>query len=133
MSPRTLTTVRRPASLRGVLPRYQVFDRRKRPPMTVSVFYLDPERGTVVFEVFEDGFREFLKRAPGLRGKRFDWMLDVDANAPGDTISEIVIPGPMPVAERRGDEDAPRLTLEEAVEAMKADSLYRVIRTSDPV
>jgi len=133
MSPRTLTMVRRPPMLRGVLPRYQVFDRRKRPPMTVSVFYVDPDRDAVVFEVYEDRFREFLKRSPGLRRKRFDWMIDVDPDAPGDTISEIVRPGPIPIPERRGGEDAPRLTLEEAVEAMKADSFYRVIRTSDPV
>lgn len=133
MSPRTLTTVRRHAALRGVPPRYQVFDRRKQPPMTVSVFYVDPARDAVVFEVYEDGFREFLKRAPALGGKRFDWMLDVDPNAPGDTISEIVVPEPMPLPERRGGENAPRLTLEDAVEAMKADSLYWVIRTSDPV
>lgn len=133
MSPRTLTMVRRPPMLRGVLPRYQVFDRRKRPPMTVSVFYVDPDRDAVVFEVYEDRFREFLKRSPGLRRKRFDWMIDVDPDAPGDTISEIVRPGPIPIPERRGGEDAPRLTLEEAVEAMKTDSFYRVIRTSDPV
>ncbi|HYO46551.1 MAG TPA: hypothetical protein VEY33_07680 [Gemmatimonadota bacterium] len=133
MSPRTLTMVRRPPMLRGVPPRYQVFDRRERPPITVSVFYVDPDRDAVVFEVYEDGFREFLKRSPGLGGKRFDWMLDVDPDAPGDTISEIVRPGPMPIPERRGGEDAPRLTLEEAVEAMKADPFYRVIKTSDPV
>ncbi|MGH7566839.1 MAG: hypothetical protein ACREK2_08420 [Gemmatimonadota bacterium] len=132
-SPRTLTTVRPPPSLRGVLPRYQVFDRRKSPPMTVSVFYVDPDRDAVVFEVYDDGFREFLKRAPGLGGKQFDWMLDVDPDAPGDTISEVVVPEPMPVPERRGGADAPRLTLEEAVEVVKADSLYGVIRTSDPL
>jgi hypothetical protein len=133
MSPRTLTTVRRHPALRGVPPRYQVFDRRKQPPMTVSVFYVDPDRDAVVFEVYDDGFREFLKRAPGLGGKQFDWMLDVDPDAPGDTISEVVVPEPMPVPERRGGVNAPRLTLEEAVEVMRDDPLYRVIKTSDPV
>lgn len=101
--------------------------------MTVSVFYVDPDQDAVVFEVYEDGFREYLKQAPGLRGKRFDWMLDVDPNAPDDTISEIVIPGPMPAPEAHGGDGAPGLTLEEAIDAIKADSLYWVIRTSDPV
>ncbi len=132
-NPRTLTMVRRPPSLRGVPPRYQVFDRRKHPPMTVSLFYLDPSRETVVFEVYDDGFREFLKGAPGLAGKRFCWMLDVDPDAPDDTITEIVIPEPMPVPEPWGGEGAAPLALDEAVEAIGFDELYRVIRTSDPV
>ena len=59
---RTLTMVRRPPSRRGVPPRYQVFDRRKQPPMTIGVFYRDPKRETVVFEVYQDDFREFLKQ-----------------------------------------------------------------------
>lgn len=133
MSLRTLTMVRRPPSRRGVPPRYQVFNRRKQPPMTVGVFYRDPKRETVVFEVYEDGFREFLKRDSDLAGRRFDWILDVDPDAPGDTISAIVRPAPMPVAARRGPLDAPALTLEEALEAVKRDEDYRVIRTSDPL
>lgn len=133
MSLRTLTMVRRPPSRRGVPPRYQVFDRRNQPPMTVGVFYRDPKRETVVFEVYQDEFREFLKRDSELGGRRFDWLLDVDPDAPGDTISEIVRPAPMPVAARRGPVDAPALTLEEAVEAVKRDENYRVIRTSDPL
>jgi hypothetical protein len=133
MIPRTLTMVRRPAMLRGETPRYQVFDRRKSPPMTVSRFYVGSERGAVVLEVYEDGFREFLKRVPGLRGKQFEWMLDVDPDAPGNTISEIVVPEPMPDPAIRGDEDAPLLTLSEAVEAIGAEPCYWVIPTSDPV
>ncbi|HEY7471102.1 MAG TPA: hypothetical protein VIE68_02020 [Gemmatimonadota bacterium] len=130
---RTITMVHRPPSLRGVPPRYQVFDRRKRPPMTVGVFYRDPKRDAVVFEVYEDEFREFLKRGAGLAGKRFEWMLDVEPDAPGDTISAIVRPAPIPVVEPHGAADAPRLTLDEAVEAVKAVADYRVIRTSDPL
>jgi hypothetical protein len=132
MIPRTLTMVRRPSMLRGELPRYQVFDRRTSPPMTVSRFYV-AERGAVVFEVYEDGFREFLKRAPGLSGKRFEWMLDVDPDAPTNTISEIVVPEPMPDAEPRGDESAQLLTLAGAVEAIGTEPCYWVIPTSDPV
>jgi hypothetical protein len=120
-----------PPSLRGVPPRYQIFDRSKHPPMTVGVFYSD--RDAVVFEVYEDEFREFLKREPALSGKRFDWMLDVAPDAPGDTISAIVRPKPMPVPERHGSENAPSLTLEEAVEVVRGNERYRVIRTSDPV
>lgn len=131
--PRTLTMVRRPAMLRGEMPRYQVFDRRKNPPMTVSRFYLGSDGDTVVFEVYEDRFREFLKRSPRLAGKRFAWTIDVDPDAPGETISEIVIPEPMPVPEPHGGADSPRLTLEEAVEAIREDPLYWVIPTSDPV
>lgn len=130
---RTLTMVRRHPSLRGVPPRYQVFDRRMRPPMTVGRFYVDPERDGVVFEVYEDEFRGFLKREPALAGKRFAWMLDVDPDAPGDTISAIVRPEPMPVPEIHGDPDAAKLTLEEALAAFRGREGYRVIRTSDPV
>lgn len=133
MQPRTLTMVRRPPSLRGVPPRYQVFDRRKGPPMTVARFYADAERDGVVFEVYEDDFRELLKREPALAGKRFTWLLDVDPDSPGDTISAVVRPEPMPVPETRGDPDAPKLTLEEALEALGGRERYRVIRTSDPL
>ena len=133
MIPRTQTMVRRPVMLRGEMPRYQVFDRRKSPPMTVSRFYLGSDRGAVVFEVYEDGFREFLKRTSGLRGKRFEWMLDVDPDSPTDTITEIVVPEPMPEAAPHGDADAPLLTLAGAIEAIAAEPRYWVIPTSDPV
>lgn len=131
--PRTLTMVRRAPMLRGEMPRYQVFDRRKSPPMTVSRFYVGSDAGVVVFEVYEDWFREFLKRAPGLAGKRFAWMLDVEPDAPTNTISRIVVPDPMPEPEIRGDDGSPALTLAEAVEAIGAEPCYWVIPTSDPV
>lgn len=130
---RALTMVRRPPSRWGVPPRYQVFDRRKSPPMTVGRFYADPRWDGVVFEVYEDEFREFLKREPALAGKRFTWVLDVDPDAPGDTISAVVRPEPMPVPEPHGPPDAPKLTLEEALAALRGREGYRVIRTSDPV
>ena len=133
MPTRTLTMVRRPPSLRGVPPRYQVFDRRKRPPMTVGMFYRDPHEDTVVFEVYDDEFREFLKQDPAFGGRRFDWMIDVASDAPGDTITEIVRPTPMPARTRRGSANAPALTLEEALAAVKRVGDYRVIRTSDPL
>ncbi|HJR52165.1 MAG TPA: hypothetical protein VJ982_00480 [Gemmatimonadota bacterium] len=133
MPPRTLTMVRRPPSLRGIPPRYQVFDRRKRPPMTVAMFYRDLVGDTVVFEVYDDEFRELLKQDPALRGKRFEWMIDVAPNAPGDTITEIVRPAPMPIPTRRGPADVPALTLEEALAAVQGVGDYRVIRTSDPL
>lgn len=133
MPPRTLTMVRRPSSLRGILPRFQVFDRRKRPPMTVGMFYRDLTGETVVFEVYDDEFREFLKHDPALEGKRFEWMIDVPPDAPGETITGIVRPTPMPATTRRGSANAPFLTLEEALAAAKRVGDYRVIRTSDPV
>lgn len=133
MQPRTVTMVRRPPSLRGVPPRYQVFDRRKRPPMTVARFYADVERDGVVFEVYEDDFRELLKREPALAARRFTWLLDVDPDSPGDTISAVVRPEPMPVPETRGVPDAPKLTLEEALEALGGRERYRIIQTSDPL
>jgi hypothetical protein len=109
-----------------------VFDRRLDPPMTVGLFYFDPAREAVVFEVYDDVFREFLKQAPALAGKRFDWMLDVAADAPHDPRYAVVRPSPIPVATDHGSEDAPALTLEEAVAACAAADNYRVIRTSDP-
>lgn len=133
MPPRTLTMVRRPPSLRGIPPRYQVFDRRKRPPLTVAVFYRGLVGDAVVFEVYDDEFRELLKQDPALRGKRFEWMIDVAPDAPGDTITEIVRPSPMPIPTRRGPADAPALTLEEALAAVQRVEDYRVIRTSDPL
>ena len=39
----------------------------------------------------------------------------------------------MPIPARRGHMDAPALTLEEALEAVKRAEFYRVIRTSDPL
>lgn len=132
MTPRSLTMVRRPPSLRGVPPRYQVFDRRKSPPMTVSRFYFDPARAAVVIEVFDDEFREFLKREPAFASRRFEWMLDVEPDAPHDP-RVIVRPEPMPTPEPRGDGDDPRLTLEEAVQTLRGREDYRVIRTSDPL
>ena len=133
MQPRTLTMVQRPPSLRGIPPRYQVFDRREQPPMTVGLFYWDPSGDTVVFEVYDDKFREFLKQDPALGGRRFDWMIDVASDAPGDTITEIVRPAPMPGRTRRGSANAPALTLEEALAAVQRVRGYRVIRTSDPL
>jgi hypothetical protein len=133
MPTRTLTMVRRPPSRRGIPPRYQVFDRRKTPPMTVATFYRDAGGEGVVFEVYDDGFRELLKEGPGLAGRRFEWMIDVAADAPGDTITEIVQPAPMPAPAGRGPADAPALTLEEALAAVERVADYRVIRTSDPV
>jgi len=133
MQPRTVTMVRRPPSLRGLPPRYQVFDRRMQPPMTVARFYADAEREGVLFEVYEDEFRELLKQDPAFAGKRFTWMLDVDPDSAGDTISAVVRPEPMPVPETRGDPEAPKLTLEEALAAFSGKERYRVIRTSDPL
>lgn len=132
MTVRMSTQVKRPPSRPGVPPRYQVFDRRKSPPMTVGRFYVDPERGGVVFEVYDDEFREFLRQAPGLAGKRFDWMLDVPADAPHDTRRAVVRPHPMPVVSPHGDPGAPPLTLEEAIRILEEPGSFRVVRTSDP-
>ena len=133
MQAHTLTMVPRPPSLRGVPPRYQVFDRRMQPPITVARLYADAERDGVVFEVYQDDFRELLKREPALAGKRFTWLLDVDPDSPGDTISAVVRPEPMPVPETRGAPDAPKLTLEEALEALGGRERYWIIQTSDPL
>lgn len=133
MPPRTLTMVRRPFSLRGIPPRYQVFDRRKRPPMTIGMFYRDRREDTVVFEVYDDEFREFLRQDPAFGGRRFDWMIDVAPDAPDDTITEIVRPSPMPARTHRGSAHAEPLTLEEALAAVERVEEYRVIRTSDPL
>lgn len=132
MALETLSQVRQPLMLHGVPPRYQVFDRRKNPPQTVARFYHDPGRGGVVFEVYDDLFREFLKREPAFDGRRFDWVLDVAPDAPHDTRVSVVRPHPMPVAADRGAPDDPPLTLDEAVSACARPGFYRVIRTSDP-
>ncbi len=132
MSIRMSTQVRHPPSLPGVTPRYQVFDRRESPPMTVARFYFDPAHVGVVFEVYDDEFREFLKRTPALDGKRFDWMLDVAPDAPHDTRSAVVRPHPMPIPADRGRPGDPPLTLEEAVEICSEPEYFRVVRASDP-
>ena len=132
MSVRMSTQVQRPPSRPGIPPRYQVFDRRKSPPMTVARFYFDPREEGVVFEVYDDQFREFLKRAPGLAGKRFDWMLDVAVDAPHDTRLSVVRPHPMPVPADHGGPDDPPLTLEEAIRICEEPGTFRVVRASDP-
>jgi hypothetical protein len=133
MKIRTVTPVQRPASLRGALPRYQVFDRRESPPMTVARFYRDPAYGDfVVFEVYDDIFREFLKE-PTFEGKRFFWMIDVDADAPHDTRRAIVRSHPSPAPVLHGDKSDPQLTLDEAVEACRSRDYHWVVRASDPV
>lgn len=100
--------------------------------MTVARFYFDPRQDGVVFEVYDDEFREFLKRAPGLAGKRFDWVLDVPVDAPHDTRRSVVRPHPMPVPADHGGPGDPTLTLEEAIRICEEAGSYRVIRTSDP-
>ncbi|HKY60028.1 MAG TPA: hypothetical protein VJP59_03365 [Gemmatimonadota bacterium] len=132
MSVRMSTQVKRPPSTPGVPPRYQVFDRRTSPPMTVARFYFDPGQEGVVFEVYDDEFREFLKRTRGLAGKRFDWMLDVAVDAPHDTRRSVVRPHPMPEPMDRGGPDDPPLTLEEAVRICEEPETFRVVRASDP-
>jgi hypothetical protein len=124
---------RKPTALRGVPPRYQVFDRRIDPPATVSVFYLDPDRDGVVFEVYDDDFREFLKRDSAFEGKRFEWVIDVDPDAPHDPRSSIIRPDPMPEPSDRGTENDTSLSLDQAVAATKTVDRYRVIQTSDPL
>lgn len=126
------TQVQPPPSLRGVVPRYQVFDRRRDPPMTVAMFYFDPAQDGVVFEVYDDPFREFLKGDPAFAGVRFDWMLDVPPDAPLDPRTAIIEPDPMPFPADRGASGDPELTLEAAVAACSALPHYRVIQTSDP-
>jgi hypothetical protein len=133
MKIRTVTPVQRPASLRGVPPRYQVFDRRESPPMTVARFYRDPAYADfVVFEVYDDLFRELLKE-PAFQGKRFFWLLDVDPDAPHDTRRAIVRSDPAPVPVLHGDKSDPLLDLDEARAILRARDYYRVVRTSDPV
>ncbi|HET7691813.1 MAG TPA: hypothetical protein VFM44_01855 [Gemmatimonadota bacterium] len=100
--------------------------------MTVGMFYGDAG-DAVVFEVYDDEFREFLKQDPALGGKRFAWMIDVPPDAPGDTITEIVRPAPMPSLALHGSENASALTIEEALAAVKRVGDYRVTRTSDPL
>jgi len=133
MKIRTVTPVHKPASLRGVPPRYQVFDRRKSPPMTVARFYRDPAYGDlVVFEVFDDPFRELLKRPP-FSGTRFFWTLDVDPDAPHDTHAAIVRPHPMPAPTLHGAKGDPLLSMDDARAAIAGREYYRLIMTSDPV
>lgn len=129
-----VTPVHRPVSLRGAPPRFQIFDRRKSPPMTVARFYRDPERDDlVVFEVYDDVFREFLKLEEPFRGRRFAWMLDVEPDAPHDPRAAIIRPHPMPEPALHGANGDPALTLEEAIAACRAPGFYRIVRASDPV
>lgn len=133
MKIRTVTPVHRPPSLRGVPPRYQVFDRRLSPPMTVGRFYRDPAFGDlVVVEVYDDVFREFLKE-PSFERKRFFWMLDVDPAAAHDTRRSIVHPHPAPAPTPHGEKSDPLLTLDDAVATCRSRDYYRVVKTSDPV
>jgi hypothetical protein len=100
----------------------------------VARIYRDPQQdGLVVFEVYDDLFREFLKEEEAFRGKRFAWLIDVDPDAPHDTRVAIVQPHPLPELGFRGNEGYPVLDLDAAVEACKAVDYYRVVRTSDPV
>ena len=69
--------VRRPPSLFGVPPRYEVFDRRLSPPMAAGRLYRREPGGPVVVEVYDDLLREYLKREPPFDGARFEWVLDV--------------------------------------------------------
>lgn len=132
MTVRTPDQFRTPPSLHGVPPRYQVFDRRTVPPQTVARFYFEPGRESVVFEVYDDAFREFLKRAPSFVDRHFDWAIDVDPDAPPDPRDAIVRPDPMPALRCRGAKEDERLTLDKAVESCRAVEYYRVIETSDP-
>ena len=132
-SPPTTTMVRRPPSLFGVPPRYEVFDRRLSPPMAAGRLYRRAPEGPVVVEVYDDLLREYLKREPPFDGARFEWVLDVAADAAHDTRAAIVRPAPMPAPVPRGAETAPPLDLDAAVEGLARAAFYRVVRTSDPV
>ncbi|MDX1661618.1 MAG: hypothetical protein R3326_07490 [Gemmatimonadota bacterium] len=127
------TPVRRHPTLWGIPPRYQVFDRRKSPPQSVGRVFRAEDRDAVVVVVYDDVFREFLKREEPFASRHFDWVLDVAPDAPHDTRgAEIVRPNPMPSPTHRA-EDAKLLTLEEAVDGLREPGFYRVVRTSDPV
>lgn len=124
---------RTPPAVKGVPPRYQVFDRETKPPRSVSRFYFDPDEEGVVFEVYDDEFREFLKEERTFGGKRFDWEIDVAPDAPHDPRTAIIRPDPVPEPADRGDADSPPLTLEAARSAIEASDRYHVIQTSDPL
>lgn len=132
MSLRATTSVRRHPTLEGAPPRYQVFDRRKSPPQSVARIYRDAERDAVVIVVYDDVFREFLKREEPFASRHFDWVLDVDPDAAHDTRAAIIRPHPMP-SPTHHSQDAEPLDFEEAVEALRDRDFYRVVRTSDPV
>lgn len=100
--------------------------------MTVGRFYFHPGQDGVVFEVYDDEFREFLKRAPGLAGKRFDWVLDVAPDAPHDTRRSVVRPHPMPVPADHGGPGDPPLTLDDAIRVCEEAAGLRVVLASDP-
>lgn len=128
---RPATLMRRPPSLRGVPPRFEVFDRRKSPPMSAGRLYFDPERRAVVIEVYDDVFREFLKREEPFASRHFDWMVDVDPDAPHDTRAAIIRPDPLSSPACRGEGE--KLTLEDAVEALRIHDFLRVVKASDPL
>lgn len=132
MTLRATSPVRRHPTLEGVPPRYEVFDRRKSPPQAVGRVHRAVEGGPVVVTVYDDVFREFLKREEPFASRAFEWVLDVDPDAAHDTRSAIVRPHPMPTPTPR-DEGADPLSLEEAVEGLAEPGFYRVVRTSDPL
>lgn len=132
MTLRATSPVRRHPTLEGVPPRYQVFDRRKSPPQSVGRVFRADEDGPVVVVVYDDVFREFLKREEPFASKGFDWVLDVAPDAAHGTRAGIVRPHPMP-SPTRHEGDAEPLTLEAAVEGLKDRDFYRVVKTSDPV
>lgn len=100
--------------------------------MSVGKFYFDPHRDAVVFEVYDDVFREFLKREEPFANRGFDWILDVDPDAPHDPRAAIIHPEPMPSPTSRGAAADP-LTLADVREGFQDFDFYRVVRTSDPV
>lgn len=132
MTLRATTPVRRHPTLAGIPPRYQVFDRRKSPPQTVGRLFRSKDRDALVIVVYDDMFREFLKREEPFAARHFDWVLDVAPDAAHDTRSAVIRPHPMPSPTHHAEAAEP-LTLEEAVEALRERDFYRVVRTSDPV
>lgn len=132
MTLRAITPVRQHPTLEGVPPRYQVFDRRKSPPQSVGRLFRAVDRDALVIVVYDDIFREFLKREEPFASRHFDWVLDVAPDAAHDTHGAVIRPHPMPAPAHHA-EDAELLGLEEAVEAFRERDFYRVVRTSDPV
>lgn len=126
------TPVRRHPTLEGVPPRFQVFDRRKSPPRSVGRVFRAAGEGPVVVVVYDDVFREFLKREEPFASTAFDWVLDVAPDAAHDTRASVIRPHPMPSPTSHQGEAEP-LTLEAAVEGLGEREFYRVVRTSDPV
>lgn len=124
---------RTPVALKGVPPRYQVFDRHTNPPRSVSRFYFDPTQEGVVFEVYDDEFREFLKQEATFAGKRFSWEIDVHPDAPHNPRTAVIRPHPMPETVDRGKVDATPLEIDEARAVLEASDRYRIVQTSDPL